>query len=456
MSPSNSTPSPPPHSLEAERTVLGALLLDSEAIFDIAPLVNPADFFDSVHADVYAAMLKLHQQRTPLDYLVVAEALQSHEKIQQIGGSAFLAELAASVHTSSHAKNYAQIVREKSLRRQLAAAGRDMTTLAHSDDQTASQLLEAAEQKLLQLSRSSTDAKFVQLADLRDERYEHYTAAYESDDPAELFGLTTGFGDLDRLLTGMPAGDLWVIAARPSMGKTALALDVARHVSGAQSKSVVVFSLEMSAQQLADRIFAGALEVSTHQLKRGQISEEQFRQMGQAFDELPGCERLYLEDQVTTIAEIRSRARRHQHDHGLDLIVVDYLQLIDVTDRSAGENQTQRIGFISRSLKRLARELGVPVVALSQLSRACETPHPRPPVLSDLRDSGSIEQDADAVLMLYRESYYHEDCDDPDLTDVYVRKNRQGPTGRVELRFDAQRIEFQSVSRRENMSELVA
>lgn len=440
--------SPAPHSLDAEKTVLGAILLDPEVMLDVSATLTADDFYDPIHADVYAAMQELHDERAPIDFVTLNQRLEGNRRIEAIGGSGFIGTLATSVPTSSHARQYAEIVRQMSLRRQIAKMGSDMSTLAQSGDHTPAQLLDATEQQLVALSRTSGDSQLAQLDDLRDERYEHYAAAYKAEDPSELFGITTGFGDLDQMLAGLPAGDLVVIAARPGMGKTALALDIALHVAGKLQKTVTMFSLEMSKEQLGDRIFAGAMNISTHDLKRGKLTEEQFRGMGAAFDALGGYP-LYLDDTAVEINQLRSLARRHHHQHGTDLLIVDYLQLTQATQRLAGDNRVQQIGFISQSLKQLARELHCPVLVLSQLNRACESP-PRPPVLSDLRDSGTIEQDASTVLMLYREGYYNEDCANPDITDVYVRKNRQGPTGRVELRFNAQRMTFQSVSRRDD------
>ncbi|MFO0945623.1 MAG: replicative DNA helicase [Planctomycetota bacterium] len=313
--------------------------------------------------------------------------------------------------------------------------------LASDETVPTSEMIDQAEQQLLALS-SNPESKPQHIADVAAESYERYARLHAADDKASLFGLRTGFPKLDEILTGLVPGQLVILAARPSMGKTALALDVARHVAADQQKNVAIFSLEMTKQELMDRVIAGLLGVETWKLKKGELTEADYERMGHLFD---GLKRhpLYIDDDPdTTIANLRSKARRHQMEHGLDLLIIDYLQLIEVTDRASGENRTQQVSHISRSLKNLARELGCPILALSQLSRSVEQRTPAIPILSDLRDSGTIEQDADIVLMLYRESVYNEECDDPGLTDLYIRKNRSGPPGRVELHFAKERMSF--------------
>jgi len=428
-----------PHSLKAEKTTLGALLLDSDAMMDVAPLLKAGDFYDPTYRDIYAAIERLYEDRTPIDFTTVSIALEGNQKVQAIGGSAFLAELVTSVPTSSHVKQYAEIVREKSLRRKLARLGTSMMQLAVADDATSADMLDTAEKEILNLSRHSTESKAVQLSDMRDERFEHYATAYEN--PDTLSGVTLGFPTIDSVLTGLEPGHLMILAGRPSMGKTALALNFAQNVTE-QGKSVTLFSLEMTKEQLFDRTFAGILGVEMERLRRGGFTNQEFGRMGEAMDKLEDARFFVDDDTDRTLVNLRSKARRQQLEHGLDLLIVDYLQLIEVTGQAAKENRIQQITTISKDLKNLARELHCPVIALSQLSRAPEQRTPPIPILSDLRESGAIEQDADSVLMLYREGYYNEDCDDPDLTDVYVRKNRHGPTGRVELQFDRERMQF--------------
>ena len=435
-----------PHSTEAERTVIGALLLDPEAIFKVDGRLSPADFFDPVYADIYGAIQQLSEKGTAVDFVTVTDKLQDNKRLQQIGGSAFLAGLASDVPTSSHITQYADILLEKSRRRQLGRIGNKIADLALQDQKSADELTEFAEQEFLKLSRQGIRNDPVLLADMRLERYEHYVTLYEADHPIDHGGIRTGFREIDHLLTAIAPGQLVVLAGRPGMGKTALALDIAANVAFEQKKVVAVFSLEMSKEEVFGRLFGKCLGVESWQLEKGTIDQQHFNQMAPVLDQFAEHP-LYIDDDAnTTLVNIRSKARRHQMQHGLDLLIVDYLQLIEVTDRLAGDNQTQRITYISKSLKRLARELHCPVLALSQLSRACDNRPDKRPQLSDLRDSGSIEQDGDRILMLYRESEYHEDCDDPDCTDVYIRKNRHGPKGRVELRFDRQKMSFTSIA----------
>lgn len=436
------------HSDEAEKTTLGALLLDPEAIVYVAPLLKHEDFYDPVYRDIYKAIVQLYEQSVPIDFVTVNQALQHHGRLQQIGGSAFLAQLATDVPTASHVIRYAETVREKSRRRQLIRLGQQIAALGQDYDKSTEELMEAAEQGILQVSRHGMGDKPVDLIALRDERYEHYAAVHEAEDKSAHYGLTTGFRDLDELLIGLPPGDLIIVAARPSMGKTAFAQQIAQQVVENLDKTVTIFSLEMSKEQLADRTFAGALGVSTHMLRKGLLPEADFQRMGKVFDGIKG-ERLFIDDDADrTLVNLRSKARRQQMEHGLDLLIVDYLQLIEVTGPTVKENRVQQISQVSRQLKQLARELHIPVIAVSQLSRNVENRPDKRPQLSDLRESGSIEQDADTVLMLYREDYYDEDTDRTGMTDVYVRKHRQGPTGRFELLFNRERMAFSNVAQR--------
>jgi len=436
-----------PHSLDAERTTLGALLLDPDAIAKVAGVLAPEDFYDPVNAKVFGVIQGLYEEGRPVDFLTVSESVENDQRIRAIGGPAFLAELANNVPTSSHVDTYARIIHDHSVKRRAAKTARAIEGVALDPEQSADDVIEAAEQGILQLSRQSAERTSFDLADLREERFVHYAEVYEAEDKAAFYGLTTGFPDLDRLLTGLPASDLIVLAARPSMGKTAFALDIAQHVVNKLDKIVMLISLEMSKEQVADRILAGALGVSTHDLKKGLIDEEHFRKMGKVFDGIRG-DRLYIDDDCdSTLAHLRSKARRQQMEHGLDLLIVDYLQLIEVGGKAGPENRVQEVSKISRDLKRLARELRVPVIAVSQLSRNVENRTDKRPQLSDLRESGSIEQDADTVLMLYRDDYYNEESDQPGITDVCVRKQRQGPTGRIEVRFNRERMRHETLAR---------
>ncbi len=426
--------------MTAERTLIGALLVDTDRLIDVAPMLTPDDFLDPIYADIYGAMLRLQEDRRGIDFVTVADALSGHTKLAQIGGSAFLATIAAEVPTSSHAESYAKMVKGRSVKRMLGRMGREISRLAETDER-ADALVERAEQQVLALSRTGSHSLPMHIYDVANENFERYAALYEAKDKAALFGLTTGFPGLDDLLTGLPPGHLMIVAARPSVGKSAFALDIARYVASHRAKNVAIFSLEMTKREIMDRVIAGFLGVETWKLKKGELTEDEFARMGKLFDKLKDHP-IYLDDDSdTTLAHLRSKARRLAMEHGLDLLIVDYLQLIEAPD-TATENRTQQVSYISRSLKNLARELQCPIIALSQLSRSCEQRSPPIPVLSDLRESGAIEQDADTVLMLYRADMYDPDGAESGLTDVYVRKNRNGPTGHVEIRFDGARMSF--------------
>jgi replicative DNA helicase len=423
------------------------MLLDPDAIPTVVGILTPEDFYERVYARVYEAIHRLYEERAVVDLVTVSQALENDREIQAIGGSAFLADIVSEVTTAANVEAYAKIVWDKSVKRRTARLGRSMADHCNDPARSADDVLEEAERGILEISRHTTERTSFDLADLREDRFAHYAEVYEAEDKAAFYGLTTGFPDLDRLLTGLPAGDLIVLAARPSMGKTAFALDVAQHVINKLDKIVMLISLEMSKEQVADRILAGALRVSTHDLKKGLIEEQHFRKMGKVFDGIRR-ERLYIDDDYdSTLANLRSKARRQQIEHGLDLLIVDYLQLIEVGGKVAPENRVQEVSKISRDLKRLARELRVPVIAVSQLSRNVENRTDRRPQLSDLRESGSIEQDADTVIMLYRDDYYNEESEQPGITDVYVRKQRQGPTGRIAVRFNRERMCHESLAR---------
>jgi replicative DNA helicase len=433
---------------DAERVVIGALLIDPDRFFDVADTLTPNDFYDPVLRLVYGEIVRMHGERSPVDYVTLATALDGNERFRRAGGAAFLAELCANVPTTSHARRYAELIHNAATKRRLADAGRNISAVAVDPTLDASEALERAEQQVLSLSRQTVRTAPTHIAAIGSAAFDRYAEVHQAVDKEALLGLRTGFADLDHLLSGLQPGHLVIVAARPSMGKTSFALDVARHAAGIQRKNVAIFSLEMSKEELMDRVVAGYLGVEAWKLKKGQLTEADFQRVGQLMDGLKEHPLYIDDDSDTTLTNIRSKARRQQMEHGLDLLVIDYLQLIEVTDRASGENRTQQVSHISRQLKNLARELQCPIIALSQLSRSVEQRNPPIPILSDLRESGSIEQDADSVLMFYRRGAYDEDCDQPNLTDVYIRKNRHGPTGRIDLMFQPPKMSFTGVDRR--------
>lgn len=436
----------PPHSLEAERTVLGALLLDPEAIIKISDFLRPEDFYDHVHRQIFQAMYQLYTNHEPIDFVTVANRLADQKAIQDVGGSAFLADLASSVPTSSHIYQYGQIVKSKAVHRNIIDAGRRITGIGFELDRPIPELLDEVEKTVFQITNTFLKEKFVHIRDVLDERYEKFAELHASEDTT-FKGVPTGFQALDYKLSGMHPSDLLILAARPSMGKTSLALNMAVNAAVKHRKTVGIFSLEMSKEQLVDRLFASMLGVDSWKLQRGKLDDSDFQNMGPIMDELNKANIFIDDSSASSMPEFRTKARRLQMEHGLDLLIIDYLQLMSTGNNSYAGNRVQEISEISRTVKQIARELHIPILALSQLSRAVESRPDKSPQLSDLRESGSIEQDADVVLMMYRDDYYNEDSDRQGITDVFIRKHRNGPTGRVELLFKKEQMRFYDIDK---------
>lgn len=436
-----------PHSLDAEKTVLGALLLDPEAIIKVSDFLIPDDFYDPVYRSIYQSIFGLYQQHQPIDFVTVSEKLKTDARVQDLGGSAYLAQLAAEVPTASHVYQYGQIVKVKAVHRRIIAAGQKITALGYEENRSVPEMLEDVEKTVFAISNTFLKEKFIHIRDVLTARYERFAELHESKDEDHVKGVPTGFRAIDMKLSGLQPSDLIVIAARPSMGKTSFALNIAQNAAIRHHKAVGIFSLEMSKEQLVDRLFASLLGVDSWKLQRGKLDDSDFQNMGPIMDELNKAN-IFIDDSVaSSIPELRAKARRLQMEHGLDLLIIDYLQLMSTGNASYAGNRVQEISEISRSLKQLGRELHVPIVALSQLSRAVENRPGNIPQLSDLRDSGSIEQDADVVLMMYREDYYEEDSDRQGITDMYIRKHRNGPVGRVELLFKKEQMRFYDIDK---------
>jgi replicative DNA helicase len=437
----------PPHSVEAERTVLGALLLDPEAIIKVSDFLKPEDFYDPTYRLIFEAVFELYVSHEPIDFVTVASKLSDKKKIQDIGGSAFLAELASSVPTSSHIYQYGQLVKAKAVNRSIIDAGRKIAGLGYDVNRPTVELLDEAEKLIFSITNTHIRDKFVHIRDVLDARYEKFAEMHESKDDSALKGVPTGFSALDFKLSGFQPSDLVILAARPSMGKTALALNMAVNAAVKARKTVGIFSLEMSKEQLVDRLFASMLGVDSWKLQRGKLDDRDFQNMGPIMDEMSKANIFIDDSSASSMPEFRTKARRLQMEHGLDLLIIDYLQLMSTGNSSYAGNRVQEISEISRSIKQIARELRVPIVALSQLSRAVEARPDKIPQLSDLRESGSIEQDADVVLMLYRDDYYNEDTDKQGICDVFIRKHRNGPVGRVELMFKKEQMRFYDIDK---------
>ncbi|MEK9159750.1 MAG: replicative DNA helicase [Patescibacteria group bacterium] len=441
----------PPHSLEAEKSVLGSVMVEKNAILKIADLLASEDFYYDVHGIIYAGMLELFTKRSPIDLLTVRTWLKDNSKLEEVGGQTYLEELCNEVLTASHVYQYATIVKSKSTLRKLITSGSNIAGLGYKEEEDVDELVDQAEQELFKVSQTFLKNRFVHIKDILAGTYEKISDLHDPEAAEKYKGLSTGFNSVDHILTGLQASDLIILAARPSMGKTAFALNMGLNIA-LKGKTVGVISLEMSKEQLVERLFVSMLAVDSWKMRTGQLTQDDFMRMGQVMDQLNNC-RIFIDDSPgASIAELRAKARRLQMEHGLDILIVDYLQLMSIGKGSTSiTNRVQEISEISRSLKQLARELHIPIMALSQLSRAVEQRPVKIPQLSDLRESGAIEQDADVVLMMYREDYYEEDTDRQGMTDIYVRKHRHGMVGRAELLFKKEQMRFFDVDRKHTL-----
>lgn len=443
----------PPHSLEAEKSTLGSLLIDKDAIIKIADILQSDDFYHEKHAMVYRAILDLFERRNPIDVLTLTSHLEDKKELDQVGGASYIAELASEVPTASHIFQYATIVKQKAILRKLLKAGDTIIGLGYKETEEIEELLEQAEKALFNVSQTFIKDRFVHVKEVLSQTYEKLADLHDPEGKDKYRGTPTGFRDLDNLLSGLQPSDLVIIAARPAMGKTSFALNIAQNIAK-KEKSVGVISLEMSKEQLVERMFCSLLGVDSWKMRTGKLTDQDFAKIGGIMDELNNM-KIFIDDSVgSSIAELRAKARRLQMENGLDLLIIDYLQLMTTNKAHSGySNRVQEISEISRSLKSLARELHIPLIAISQLSRAVELRPSKIPQLSDLRESGAIEQDADVVLMLYREDYYEEDSDRSGITDIYIRKHRNGPTGRVELGFKKEQMKFIGLEKKRKAEE---
>ncbi len=434
----------PPQNLEAEQSVLGALLIDKNAIINVADVLAPQDFYHPQNGRIYEAILKVYEKHRPLDILSITSELKEKDALKDVGGSTYLSKLMDSVPTASHVEHYAQIVKEKKVLRDLITASAEITEKAFNTGGDLEATLDDIEQKIFSISQRSIPQKFAHIREELPRAYERFEKMARGE--KTLGGLPTGFPKLDAILSGLRPSDFIVIGARPSIGKTALAMDIARHVAVRENQPVGIFSLEMSKDQILDRIIAAESGISLFQLRTGRIKDDSDLHLLQAgLDKLAGAP-IFIDDTPSpNIMQIRSMARRLQADQGLSLLVVDYLQLIQ--PRTNSDNMVQQITEISRNLKALARELNVPVIALSQLSRGVEQRDVKIPRLADLRESGAIEQDADVVLFLYRKDHgkVAVSPEEQNIAQISVAKHRNGPLGAIELRFDTDKICFRNI-----------
>lgn len=434
----------PPQNLDAETSLLGAILIDSDAIVKIADLIVQEDFYDTKNGLIYEAIRQLYEKHSPIDILTVSDQLRTTGNLDAVGGAANLTELTNYVPTAAHVEQYANLVNQKALRRRLIKASQDITSLGFDEAKSLQELIEEAEAKLFEVSKKHVKQDITSLEDILSESFDRLDELHK--DKGKIRGVPTGFKDLDGILAGLQRSDLFILAARPSMGKTALALNLAHNVATKAGEAVLLFSLEMSKEQLVDRMLAMESGVDAWALRTGNLSDQDFEKIGQAMGTLSEAQ-IYIDDTPgITVSDLRTKARREMHQHPLGLIIVDYLQLMSGGSRFGGDgNRVQEISEISRGLKGIARELNVPLIALSQLSRSVESRTPQIPQLSDLRESGSIEQDADVVAFIYREDYYNKESERQNITDILIKKHRNGPTGGVELFFEKEKQRFRSL-----------
>lgn len=437
----------PPQNLEAEQSVLGSLLIDKDAITKIADVVRPDDFYKDTNGLIFEAMLELYEKREPIDVVSLSNNLSEKEQLDTVGGRSYLVSLANAVPSSSHVVSYAQIVQKKATLRRLLQVASEITGLGYQETEKIEELLDQAEQKIFGVSQKYLKQNFIPIKSVLTEAFDRIDELHR--ESGKLRGIPTGYADLDNILAGLQKSDLIIIAARPSIGKTTLALDIVRQVATTSKVPVGIFSLEMSKEQLVDRLLCAQAGVDLWKMRTGRLSEdEDFTNINHAMGDLSEAP-IFLDDSATAnVMEIRTKARRLQAEHNLGLIILDYLQLMQ--GESATDNRVQEISEITRSLKAIARELNIPVIAISQLSRAVESRTPPIPKLADLRESGSIEQDADIVIFIYREAMYKKDLDPArrNIAEIYIAKHRNGPTGVIQLYFDENKVSFKNLERK--------
>lgn len=436
----------PPQNIDAEMSLLGAVLIDDEVIADASEVVAAIDFYDKRHATIFASMMHLYEQHKPIDLLTLTNELKKKDQLDSIGGSAYLSELTNYVPTAAHATSYAEIISQKAIRRRLIKASGEISELGFDEETDTQELLERAEAELFSVSDQSLKQDLVPIESILTESFDRIEELQRN--KGKLRGIRTGYRDLDNMTAGLQRSDLIILAARPAMGKTALVSNLAYNVATLDRLPVLFFSLEMSKEQLIDRMLADASGVDSWNIRTGNLSDEDFGKISEAMGEMAEAP-IFIDDTPgLSVLEMRTKARRAAHDQPLGLVIVDYLQLMQATGNHNG-NRVQEVSEISRGLKLIARELNVPVIALSQLSRSVESRQPPIPQLADLRESGSIEQDADLVSFIYRPGYYEPDNPEvQNITDLIIAKHRNGPVGKVQLYFHPERLRFMSLDKR--------
>lgn len=428
----------PPHDLSAEVSVLGSILIDADAIIQVAEILKSEDFYEPSHQMIYASMMELFEKRQPIDAVTLANQLKKAKQLDVIGGSSVIAKLTNEVATASNVTHYANLVAEASMRRNIITTAAELGELAFDESQEARDILDTTEQKIFKISQTQDRDAFVPIKDTLAESFERLDEMQRN--PSAMRGIPTGLADLDNILAGFGKSNLLILAARPGMGKTALSLNIAQHIAVNEKKKVAIFSLEMSKEELVDRLLVSQADIDAWRLKTGRLDQQDFMKLSDAMGVLADTS-IFIDDKPgMSIFEMRTKARRLAMEHGLDFLVVDYLQL---AHGRTMDNRVQEVAEISQGLKNIARELKIPVLALSQLSRAIESRGEKTPQLSDLRESGSIEQDADAVMFLYRK-----DDDIRESVNLKIAKHRHGSVGDVDLFFRGDRMKFYGLETR--------
>lgn len=430
-----------PHNVEAEQAVLGALLIDPDAIFKVNTFVRAADFYVERHQWIYDAMLALHERREVIDFVTLCDELARREQLAELGGAAYITALINATPTALNVEYYGHIVERTSILRRLIGAAGEIAALAYEDTDDVDDVVDRAEQILFGVSQRRIARDVMPIRDVISEYYDRIDYLYQH--KGETIGVPTGFHNIDKLLGGLQKSDLIIVAARPGMGKTSLMLSIALNAARKYNQRVAIFSLEMSAEQLVQRLISSETGIDSQRLRIGNLRDDEWPIFTQATGAL--SETMIFIDDTPSISsmQVRTKARRLYAEYGLDLLIIDYLQLMQSDRRS--ENRVQEISFLSRSLKGLARELNIPVMVASQLSRAVEQRNDKHPMLSDLRESGSIEQDADIVAFIYREDYYSPESEQANIAEVIVSKHRNGPTGMVPLFFKKELAQFTEI-----------
>jgi len=440
----------PPHSVEAEQSVLGGLLLEASALDRVADLMTEDDFYRHEHRLIFRQIVRLSEMAKPVDVITVAEALEIAGELDKVGGLTYLGSLAQNVPSAANIRRYGEIVRERSIMRKLVEVGTDIASSAYNPTgRDAAQLLDEAESKVFEIAEAGSHGKqgFVAMPPLLTQVVERIETLYARDNPSDVTGIATGFTDIDRMTSGLQPGELVIVAGRPSMGKTAFSLNIAENVALDSKLPVAVFSMEMGASQLALRMLGSVGKLNQHDLRTGRLQDDDWGRLTHALGRLHDAPIHIDESAALSAMDLRARSRRlHRQCSGLGLIVVDYLQLMSSNVGKASENRATEISEISRSLKALAKELHVPVIALSQLNRGLEQRPNKRPVMSDLRESGAIEQDADLILFIYRDEVYNSDSPDKGKAEIIIGKQRNGPIGKVELAFRGEYTRFDNLA----------